>query len=174
MKSVLSPLRTYAAKPRNTYSAPRQSLPPSPPSQLLRFLSGMYCNVPQVQALLRLEGKQYWASLYKTVKCNQCESGSTLIVYSKNHMKRTHNALQGPARLGVNALRKTWLERLSNVYSSLSTSLHNSRTSLLHNLTLCRTRPEQHGSVPDFAAQEQSNLTLLQSASVPDRLSLQS
>ena len=61
--------------------------------------------------MLRLEGKQYWASLYKIVKCNQCESGSTLIVYLKNHMKRAHNALQGPARLGVNALRKTWLER---------------------------------------------------------------
>ena len=69
------------------------SLPPSPPSQLLRFLSGMYCSVPQVQALLRLEGKQHWASLYKTVKCNQCESGSTLIGCLKNQNYQRVNLL---------------------------------------------------------------------------------
>ena len=106
MKSVLSPLRTHAAKPRNTYSAPRQSLP-SPP----RSFSGSFLACRAVFLKSKLEGKQYWASLYKIVKCNQCESGSTLIGYLKSHMKRTHNALQGPARLGVNALRKTWLER---------------------------------------------------------------
>ena len=108
--------------------------------------------------MLRLEGKQYWASLYKIVKCNQCESGSTLIIYSKNHMKRTHNALQGPARLGVNALRKTWLERrLCACPTCTLHSLHHPTTTL-HPPHRSTTGRQACCIILHFAAQDQSSM----------------
>ena len=96
--------------------------------------------------------------MYKIVKCNQCESGSTLIGYLKNHMKRAHNALQGPARLGVNALRKTWLER--RLCACPTCTLHplHHPTTTLHSPDHPTTARQACCIILHFAAQDQSSM----------------